>query len=109
MIQYHIGGKNRGKVTKFCIYIIPYTSYAKPNIIGVIIFVRLVSIAADGFRRVENFLKESILISFDFIWKVWLSDRNICLCVEISSLERFFFKTLFTLANTNLFRGQMSV
>ena len=29
-----------------------------------------------GSRRVVTFLRESILIDFDFIWKVLLSDRN---------------------------------
>ena len=29
-----------------------------------------------GSRRVAKFLQESILIVFDFIWKVLLSDRN---------------------------------
>ena len=29
-----------------------------------------------GSRRVENFLQESILIAFGFIWKVLLSVRN---------------------------------
>ena len=30
----------------------------------------------DGSGRVAKFLQESILISFDFIWKVLLSDKN---------------------------------
>ena len=29
-----------------------------------------------GSRRVAKFLQESILITFDLIWKVLLSDRN---------------------------------
>ena len=32
--------------------------------------------ARGGSRRVANFLQESILIAFDFIWKVMLSDTN---------------------------------
>ena len=36
----------------------------------------ILTLDRDGYRRVEKFLQESVLIAFDLLWKVLLPDRN---------------------------------
>ena len=45
-----------------------------------------------GSRRVAKFLRESILIAFDFIWKVVLSDRSFATLLDppMQILRKFF-------------------
>ena len=44
-----------------------------------------------GSRRVAKFLQESILIAFDFIWKVLLSDRNFATLLDPPLVCRILF------------------
>ena len=40
-------------------------------------FIKGNNVFRGGSRRVAKFLQESILIAFDFLWKVLLPDRNV--------------------------------
>ena len=43
-------------------------------------------------NHTPKFLQESILIAFDFIWKIWLSDRNFATLLDLplyNNMESF--------------------
>ena len=49
---------------------------------------RVLMLARGGSKRVAIFLQENILIAFDFIWKVLLSNRNSAtLCALYDEIE----------------------